>query len=219
MSKVFAVQNQLRMNRITNELEPKFDLSSASKYGAIEYLLSPTARPFNSEHVVGVLREKLASFCDADHLLLVGNPCLIGFAVAIAADYNYGRVNVLQWDGVRSEYIRVAANLRFAEEKRWRDTWTEVGESGEIENLLVDALEQELENYQDSPKSWAAVTAVLNGLRSRDAEIEKLRTELRVKRAEAGSGSCRIASDETANEYYCTREAGHNGPCAAVPRR
>ena len=30
-------------------------------------------------------------------------------------------------------------------------------------------------------------------------------------------GSCRIADRETESKYFCKREDGHSGPCAAVP--
>ena len=29
--------------------------------------------------------------------------------------------------------------------------------------------------------------------------------------------SCMVASDETNGTYYCTRQKGHDGPCAAHP--
>jgi hypothetical protein len=29
---------------------------------------------------------------------------------------------------------------------------------------------------------------------------------------------CRVADDMTGGRYFCTRDAGHSGPCAAVPR-
>jgi hypothetical protein len=112
MSHVYVVQNQHRMDDRTGNLEPKFDMSSAAKYGELVYLLSPTARPFSPIPLIKQLRDKLSKFNSEDHLLLIGNPCLIGFAVGIAAEMNNGRVNVLQWDGRRREYISVMANLR-----------------------------------------------------------------------------------------------------------
>jgi len=111
MARVFIIQNQHRLNDRSGNLEPKFDFSSAEKYGTLSYLLSPTARPFQSEHVISQLKEKLIDFRDDDALLLIGNPCLIGFAVAIASWANGGRVRVLQWDGRRREYVIVEALL------------------------------------------------------------------------------------------------------------
>lgn len=107
---VFIVQNQ--HHKKDGKLVPKFNFTTAEDFGKIEYLLSPTARPFSSVHVVAELNRKLAKFSDEDYLLLIGNPALIGFAVAIAAQWNQGRVKVLQWDGVRREYISIVARLK-----------------------------------------------------------------------------------------------------------
>lgn len=110
---VYVVQNQKHLNDRSGALEPKFDLSTAAKYGPLVDLLSPTARPFSPAHVIGVLREKLGAFSDTDYLLLIGNPALIGFTVAIAAEANEGRVKLLQWDGRKKEYVPIVADLRF----------------------------------------------------------------------------------------------------------
>lgn len=115
MSTVYVVQNQQHLNNRSGSLEPKFDMSSASKFGTMVDLLSPTARPFSPGHVIGVLKQKLCHFSDDDFLLLIGNPCLIGFAVAIAADYNDGRVKVLQWNGQKREYVAIEADLLFTD--------------------------------------------------------------------------------------------------------
>jgi hypothetical protein len=111
MSRVFVVQDQMHLDPASNILKPKFDMSSAARHGALITLLSPTARPFRPEYVIAELRQKLADFCDDDYLLLIGNPCLIGFCVAIAARANSGRVRVLQWDGRQRAYVVVEASL------------------------------------------------------------------------------------------------------------
>lgn len=110
MSRVFVVQNQQRMSA-GGDLENKFDMSSAARFGELIYLLSPTARPFTPAPIIKQLKEKLTVYSDDDYLLLIGNPCLIGFCVAIASDVNAGRVNVLQWDGRKREYVAVRASL------------------------------------------------------------------------------------------------------------
>ena len=110
---VYVVQNQQQLNDRSGSLQPKFDLSSAAKFGEFVYLLSPTARPFSPAHVIGQLREKLKDYKNEDYLLLIGNPCLIGFTVAIAAHFNRGIVRVLQWDGRKREYVCVEADMGF----------------------------------------------------------------------------------------------------------
>lgn len=111
--RVFVVQNQHRWNRQAQQFEPKFDLSPAEEFGELTYLLTPTAAPFRPEPVIEELNEKLADFGPDDHLLLVGNPVLIGFAVAIAARHNGGSVSLLQWSGKDQRYINVTASGLF----------------------------------------------------------------------------------------------------------
>jgi hypothetical protein len=110
-AKVYAIQNQHRWDQGKGEFVPKFDLSSAKQYGDVEYLLTPTAAPFNSGPVVKELKQKLSWFGDNDSLLLIGNPVLIGCAVAIAAKVNNGRVKVLQWSGTDRRYVAVQLDL------------------------------------------------------------------------------------------------------------
>lgn len=99
MSRVFVVQLTIKADQRTGQLKPKHDISSAEEYGELYHLLSPTASPHSHASVVAELSEKLSDYSDDDYLLLIGSPALIGFAVAIAADYNEGRVNLLQWSG------------------------------------------------------------------------------------------------------------------------
>lgn len=107
---VYVVQKQMRWDADRGELVPRFDLEPARIFGDIEYLLSPNAAPFNPGPILEELREKLHGFSDDDHLLLIGNPCLIGFAVAVAADCN-GRVNLLQWSGKDRRYLSISADV------------------------------------------------------------------------------------------------------------
>lgn len=106
---VYCVQLQHRFDAQSERLVPKYDVSPAADYGDVQYLLSPTAAPFRPEGVIPELHEKLKDFDDQDFLLLIGNPVLIGLAVAIAASYNNGDVNMLQWSGREQRYISIRA--------------------------------------------------------------------------------------------------------------
>lgn len=109
---VFVVQKQMRFDDRTGELVPRFrTLDRAEKFGEFEFLLSPSAHPFNPENVMGDLHEKLRDFGDDDHLLLIGNPALIGMATAVAAHYNGGRVKLLQWSGRQSDYTEISVRM------------------------------------------------------------------------------------------------------------
>lgn len=109
---VFAVQQQMRFDQVRKELVPRFtSVDKALRWGKIEYLLSPSAHPFNPDLVLGDMHEKLSGFGDNDHLLLIGNPGLIGMATAIAAYYNDGAVKLLQWSGRHGEYTEIVAKI------------------------------------------------------------------------------------------------------------
>lgn len=108
---VFVVQKQMKYDPAKEAFVPKFELESAHKYGKLEYLLSPTAQPFNPWAIIDELHEKLKHITANDHLLLIGNPCLIGMVVAIAACYTQGKVRMLQWSGKEQKYVEVIATL------------------------------------------------------------------------------------------------------------
>jgi len=109
---VFAVQQQMRFDQVSKELVPRFtSINKAQRWGNIVFLLSPSANPFNPDLVLGDLHEKLLDFNDDDHLLLIGNPGLIGMATAIAAHYNNGNVKLLQWSGRHNEYTEIVARI------------------------------------------------------------------------------------------------------------
>lgn len=109
---VFVVQQQMRFDQARKELVPRFSsINKAEEWGEIDYLLSPSAHPFNPELVLGDLHEKLSGFSDSDYLLLIGNPGLIGMATSIAAYYNEGQVKFLQWSGRHNEYTEIVTKI------------------------------------------------------------------------------------------------------------
>lgn len=109
---VYAIQQQMKFDQESKELVPRFpSVFKAEKWGRVEFLLSPSANPFNPDTVLGDLHSRLCRFNDNDHLLLIGNPGLIGMATAIAANYNDGNVKFLQWSGRHSEYTEIVAKI------------------------------------------------------------------------------------------------------------
>jgi hypothetical protein len=104
---VYVIQDVQRMDRETGLLSSKLDFGPAREFGELSFLLSPTAGPFNPDSIIDELHGKLCDFTGADCLLLVGNPVLIGLAVSIAASYNEGCVNLLQWSGSQRRYIMI----------------------------------------------------------------------------------------------------------------
>jgi hypothetical protein len=109
---VFVIQQQMKYDQATKELVPRFSsIDKAESWGKMVYLLSPSAHPFDPPLVLGDMHEKLKDFSDDDHLLLIGNPALIGMATAIAAHYNNGSVKLLQWSGRNDRYIEVVTKI------------------------------------------------------------------------------------------------------------
>lgn len=104
---VYVVQDQKWVDGDSGELRSKFDFTPARRFGELEFLLRPSASPFNMEPVIEELHKRLSGYDgENDYLLLVGNPAIIGVAVAIAADYS-GTVRLLQWSGARREYLPI----------------------------------------------------------------------------------------------------------------
>lgn len=111
MGVVYVVQKQMKVDPASGEYVPRFDLTQAEGFGKIEYLLSPRAQPYAAGGIITELYRKLATFSDDDHLLLVGNQCLVGFAMSVAADVNDGRVKILQWSGREQSYVAIDADI------------------------------------------------------------------------------------------------------------
>lgn len=109
--KVYAVQIPKKRNH-AGTLVQTFDISPAKKWGEVIELLGPTASPFgNNGPEISELQDGLFEFTENDWMLLIGNPCFIGAAVAIAAKRSGGKVKMLQWSSNDLEYRPVAFNL------------------------------------------------------------------------------------------------------------
>lgn len=87
------------------ERRPDKDLTPASKFGEIVYLVEIRKgdRKLTPQIELGMW-DKLKDFRDEDYLLLVGDPVLIGTATALASEANKGRVQFLKWDRESKTY-------------------------------------------------------------------------------------------------------------------
>ena len=106
---------------ITQE-NPKVDTLSARAWGHLDLLTSS----FDQVHldpgrIVSQMRRKLRHYNDEDWLLALGDPAIIGIAVAIASESNSGRINLLKWDKREKTYYPVNIKIR--------------GGIGDLENL------------------------------------------------------------------------------------
>jgi hypothetical protein len=104
MSKVYVINEPVRVDPATGGEARVIDLSPALEFGPLVHLLPPGKLPSNLSGTVAALDRGLADYGDDDYLLLVGDPVAIGVAVAVAANVNEGRVRALRWHGRARRY-------------------------------------------------------------------------------------------------------------------
>lgn len=110
MSKVYVVQDQKIWKG--KDHVSKFDFSTAEEYGDLVMLLESSDNQTEPERVIQKLKDTLEDYTSDDHLLLVGNPCLIGWTTAIAATASpTGEVKMLQWSGRDRKYLPIEAKI------------------------------------------------------------------------------------------------------------
>ena len=101
MSTVYVVQEN-----------PKVDVVSATRFGELKALADKSEQMhLRPENIINNLKKQLRCFNDADYLLLLGDPALIGAAMTVASNYNNGNVKVLKWDRIEKMYYPVTLNF------------------------------------------------------------------------------------------------------------
>ena len=91
---------------------PKINIMGASNYGNFKFLLPEFSQMiFSPGPLVFKLRQGLKNFTDQDHLLLTGDPALIGVACSIVSDITGGKYKLLKWDKQESKYYPISINL------------------------------------------------------------------------------------------------------------
>ena len=91
---------------------PKINIIGAKEYGDFEFLLPEFSQMiFSPGPLVFKLRQGLKNFTKNDHLLLTGDPALIGVACSIVSDITNGKYKVLKWDKQERKYYPISINL------------------------------------------------------------------------------------------------------------
>ena len=91
---------------------PKINIVGASSYGQLKFLLPEFSQMiFSPGPLIYKLRQGLKDFTKDDHLLLTGDPALIGVACSIVSDITNGKYNLLKWDKQERKYYPIAINL------------------------------------------------------------------------------------------------------------
>ncbi len=91
---------------------PKINIMGASHYGQFKFLLPEFSQIiFSPGPLIYKLRQGLKNFKKKDHLLLTGDPALIGVACSIVSDITNGKFNLLKWDKQERKYYPIEINL------------------------------------------------------------------------------------------------------------
>ena len=92
--------------------KPKINIIGARQYGEFKFLLPEFSQMiFSPGPLIYKLRQGLKDFKKEDHLLLTGDPALIGVACSIVSDITNGKYNLLKWDKQERKYYPIAINL------------------------------------------------------------------------------------------------------------
>jgi hypothetical protein len=107
MPKVYVPQQPSKFDSATRLWIPTMNLDSAKRYGDITVLLPPNANRLNTAPLVNVIKVLMGGYTIDDFIVAVGDPSLIGICVAIASRATGGKFNMLKWDRLTSDYIKV----------------------------------------------------------------------------------------------------------------
>ena len=99
----------------TKSGNPKINIMGASNYsssGKFHFLLPEFSQMiFSPGPLIYKLRQGLKDYHVKDHLLLTGDPAIIGVACSIVSDITNGKYNVLKWDKQERKYYPIEINL------------------------------------------------------------------------------------------------------------
>lgn len=106
MSKVYAPHQPSKYDRTVSEWLPTINLEPATKFGKLEILLPPNANLMHAGPLVTALSERMKDYSRDDYLIAVGDPTLFA-AAAVIAYRQTGRLRMLKWDRMASDYFVV----------------------------------------------------------------------------------------------------------------
>ena len=107
-NKVYVIQHIAGSQACT----PKINIIGAKEYGDFVFLLPEFSQMiFSPGPLIFKLRQGLKNFKEGDHLLLTGDPALIGVACSIVSDITNGKYSLLKWDKQERKYYPIQINL------------------------------------------------------------------------------------------------------------
>ena len=108
---VYVPQEVMYRNK-NQVLVSKFNIQAAEEFGQVIVMLPVGNVAMAPQPMVVKLRSILKDFSDDDFILPMGDPAAIGAAMAVASDFNNGRVQLLKWRGKQHCYTILKMNLR-----------------------------------------------------------------------------------------------------------
>lgn len=111
MSKVYVPQQPSRFDSATRLWIPTVNLDPARTYGELVVMLPPNANRLHTAPLIVALREQMATYGEDDYIVAVGDPSLIAAAACIATSKAHGKLRMLKWDRMTSNYIPVEIQL------------------------------------------------------------------------------------------------------------
>ena len=96
----------------TKEGRPKINIMGAAAFGKFKFLLPELSQIiFSPGPLIYKLRQGLKNFKKEDHLLLTGDPAIIGVACSLVSDITSGNFKLLKWDKQERKYYPIEINL------------------------------------------------------------------------------------------------------------
>ena len=96
----------------TKDGKPKINILGAAEYGTFKFLLPELSQMiFSPGPLIFKLRKGLKDYTIEDHLLLTGDPAIIGVTCSIVANITNGKFNLLKWDKQERKYYPIQINL------------------------------------------------------------------------------------------------------------
>ena len=91
---------------------PKINIMSAREYGEFKFLLPEFSQIiFSPGPLVFKLRKLLKDYTEDDHLLLTGDPAIIGVVCCLISETTNGRFNLLKWDRQEKRYYPIEIDV------------------------------------------------------------------------------------------------------------
>ena len=96
----------------TKDGKPKINIMGAAEVGTFKFLLPELSQIiFSPGPLIYKLRQGLKNFKKEDHLLLTGDPAIIGVACSLVSDITSGNFKLLKWDKQERKYYPIEINL------------------------------------------------------------------------------------------------------------